>query len=293
VQQKARGVVTIYNAYDAHPQTLVATTRFQTPDGKVFRIVDSVVVPPALVNGGNITPTSIDAQVVADAAGPDYNIGPVDHLSIPGFAGTPRFKGFYGAFKQATQGGYIGQKATPTKSDLAAAQVKTTQLLKDAMKGALANNHPADLKVLDGASDAQVTKVVVNKDTDAQGNFSVFAQGTLKALAFREGDVKLFLSALSLKDQPGTQLGDLELQYTQAKSDIVHGKMAISLKAQGTVKQALSLDDLKNSITGKKVSDVRAVIAKVPGLGDAKISLWPFWLQSLPSESQKIQIEAQ
>src|SRR6185437_10341360 len=45
VSQKAQGTITIYNAYSAAPQDLVATTRFETPDGKIFRITTNVTVP--------------------------------------------------------------------------------------------------------------------------------------------------------------------------------------------------------------------------------------------------------
>src|SRR6185369_16142505 len=43
--QKARGNVTIYNEFSAEPQSLVATTRFESTDGKIFRLIEGVTVP--------------------------------------------------------------------------------------------------------------------------------------------------------------------------------------------------------------------------------------------------------
>lgn len=70
VNSKAQGTITIYNDYSAAPQELVATTRFVTPDGKIFRIVNTVTVPGATVAAnGTITPSSIDTPIIADQGG--------------------------------------------------------------------------------------------------------------------------------------------------------------------------------------------------------------------------------
>ena len=119
VSVKAQGTITIYNAYNSSPQELVATTRFVTPDGKIFRLANTVTVPGAQVVNGQITPSSITASIVADQPGPNYNIGPVAHLTVPGFQkDTARYNGFYGTITSSTSGGYIGKQATPTAGDI-------------------------------------------------------------------------------------------------------------------------------------------------------------------------------
>ena len=83
---KSQGTITIYNDYGSAPQELVATTRFVTPDGKIFRLVNDTTVPGATVGaGGAITPSSVDAAIIADQGGSAYNVGPVSKLTIPGF----------------------------------------------------------------------------------------------------------------------------------------------------------------------------------------------------------------
>src|SRR3989344_8299374 len=47
VSKPATGVITIFNAHSTASQELVATTRFSAPDGKVYRIRSTVVVPGA------------------------------------------------------------------------------------------------------------------------------------------------------------------------------------------------------------------------------------------------------
>src|SRR5262249_21252828 len=96
VSDKATGAITIYNAYSSAPQGLAATTRFQTPDGLIFRLLHNALVPGAEIKDGKIIPASVQANIVAEAPGPKYNVGPVPHLSIPGFSGSPKYNGFYG-----------------------------------------------------------------------------------------------------------------------------------------------------------------------------------------------------
>ena len=54
VGTKAVGALTIYNNYSAQAQILVATTRFQSPDGKIFHLVNKTTVPGAKVVNGKI-----------------------------------------------------------------------------------------------------------------------------------------------------------------------------------------------------------------------------------------------
>ena len=135
VSLKAQGTITIYNDYSTSPQEFVATTRFLTPDGKIFRITQTVTVPGATkASNGTLTPSSINAPIAADQAGPDYNIGPVAKLTIPGFAGKPQAAGFYGTINASTTGGFTGTRAVPTAADIAAAQASTTAALQASLR---------------------------------------------------------------------------------------------------------------------------------------------------------------
>ena len=43
--QKAGGKITVYNNYSNAPQKLIINTRFQTSDGKIYRIREPIVIP--------------------------------------------------------------------------------------------------------------------------------------------------------------------------------------------------------------------------------------------------------
>lgn len=287
VSQKATGRITVYNAYSSQPQTLVATTRFVTPDGKIFRLIDQLLIPGATVKDGKIIPSSVEADVTADKAGSDYNVGPVSHLSIPGFKGTPKYDGFYGALLSGTKGGFAGMKAVPTTQDTATAKVKATEVLTNALKNNFSASAPDGFKIL--ASDVKVTKLTVNETTDDKGNFSVFGEAIFRATGFREEDlISLLLSLASA----GKKLvfDDLKIDYSQIKPDFERGKLNFYVTAQGDLKAFFDEDGFKNSILGKDADTVRMSVLGLEGLANARVSLWPFWINNVPSSGSRVTV---
>jgi len=292
VSEKAHGTIIIYNNFSAASQDLVATTRFVTPDGKVFRITNNVTVPGAQVVSGKTIASSIQVPIVADAPGPDYNIGPVAHLSIPGFQGSPRYTGFYGVITASTTGGFTGRKASPSAADIADAKAKTTAALQASLQGGFAGTYPNNFKLLDGATSIQMTKLVVNTSTDQNGNFSVFGEATLSAVGFDEAAFKTYLLSLAQKQEDGAVFNALALNYSNVKANFPKGQVSFTLSAQATLEPSFSADDFRASIAGKSITIARSSIAALPGLADGKISVWPFWLWSIPSNTDKIHVTA-
>lgn len=50
VSKPATGVVTVYNAHSTASQQLIANTRFEASDGKIYRIRDQITVPGGVKN---------------------------------------------------------------------------------------------------------------------------------------------------------------------------------------------------------------------------------------------------
>ena len=292
VSQKAKGIITIYNAYSSAPQSLVATTRFMTPDGKIFRLVSGVTVPGAKITNGQIVPSSIDAPIIADQAGVAYNVSSTAKLTIPGFQGTAKYGGFYGSIAGSTSGGFIGNKAVPTASDIAAAKVKVTGILQSAFPSGAQANYPDNFKILDGATSTEIVKLSVNTSTDQNGNFSVFSEAVFQSIGFDETVLKAFLLTQAESGTASSTFSTLNMNYSGAQADFTKGTVSFTLNVSGTVEAAFSPDDFRNAILGKSIVDARSIIAALPGLADGTISAWPSWLVNIPSNPNKVQIVA-
>lgn len=64
----------------------------------------------------------------------------------------------------------------------------------------------------------------------------------------------------------------------------------ISLQATGTVGPDLHPDDIKKQAAGRKSGDVMPEIKNLPGVTDVQVNLSPFWVSSVPKNTNKITI---
>ena len=288
--EKARGKITVLNAYSSAPQTLVATTRFETPDGKIYRLDSQIVVPGAKITNGKIEPASSKADVTADKPGPEFNVGRVERLSIPGFKGSAKFNGFYGVLEDGTSGGSLGDRPVPSDGDVTKGREKTEEVLRSAFQITFLSVIPGEFKVPSEASLFSVSKMVVNRTVDTEGNFSILGSAAFKALAFREGDLAIALEAKASGDDSEKMIEGLSLTYTDIRPDFTKKTLSFSVAARGNITSRFSADAWKSSILGKSEADAEKTILALPGLVDAKVSLWPKWLSSLPADAQKVTV---
>src|SRR3989344_3153429 len=94
----AKGKIKVFNAGSAH-QTLVASTRFISENGKLFRSETRITVPAAIQG----SPGTYDVSGVAAEAGDAYNIGP-SSFSLPGLAGSVVYTLVYGKSVEPMKG---------------------------------------------------------------------------------------------------------------------------------------------------------------------------------------------
>ncbi|MEK7181031.1 MAG: hypothetical protein AAB738_01690 [Patescibacteria group bacterium] len=289
VSDKATGKIVVYNAFSSQPQGLVATTRFVTPDGKIFRLDSSITVPGAEIKDGKIIPASIEAAITADKAGSTYNLGPIEKLTIPGFKGSAKYEKFYGSLVK-TSGGFIGERAFPTDKDITSAKIKLTETLSSSLNSDLALGNPKGFKIIDGASEIKIVRISVNKATDSSGNFSVFGEAERKAIGFKEEDLRGLLLSQAQNDNPGTIFKSINLAYKDSKPDFAKGELGFTVVVDGILTQDFNVDDFKAKILSRSIEETRSFIKELKGLKDAKVSLWPTWLGELPSNPEKIKI---
>src|SRR3989338_6169991 len=139
VESRSSGRIVIYNSYSTSPQRLVKNTRFETPEGLIYKIADSVTVPGRKNLDEQNIPGSVEALVYGETAGEEYNIGLTD-FTIPGFkSNTERFNSFYGRSKTPMTGGKIGTEKVVSNEKIIQAKARlesslTQELLAEAKK---------------------------------------------------------------------------------------------------------------------------------------------------------------
>lgn len=290
VNQKATTKITIYNAFGTDPQRLVATTRFMAPDGKIWRIDSNAVVPGATLQGGKIVPASITVPATADKAGPDYNVGLVPKLTIPGFQGTPKYSGFYGTMENGSDGGFVGERAVATDADVAAAEEKATEVFKSVFANTFLASPPDGLKIIDGASELRILKLTADKNVNLDGNFTILGEAEFRSVAFRESDIEAQVKSLALSGSTDRRFESLSISYGGANPNFDNGTLYFTVNATGTLTTAFDPEEFKSEILGKTESDVNSLVLSIPHLLDAKISLTPFWAKRVPQDKNKVTV---
>ncbi|MFH1841505.1 MAG: hypothetical protein ABH800_01970 [Candidatus Nealsonbacteria bacterium] len=293
--EKAHGTIRVYNAYSTYSQVLVATTRFVSDDGKLFRIAERVVIPGGYYEGGKLVPGTVDIEVFADQSGEEYNIGP-STFSIPGFAGTPKYTAFYAKSSESMEGGSKAEIPEVSAGDLKTAEeILTEKALKESRESLIYSISSLDRIVLDETIIEKIIEVLpLAKEGQAADRFLFQVKAETKALVFNKEDLEEFaknyiLSQISFPEQDlyekslvvNYSLNDVNLDGNKAVLDI-----EMSVKIYSTVDQ----NSVKDKVKNKTEEEIAASLADYPEIEKAQIKLWPFWVKRSPSDKERIEV---
>lgn len=291
VSNKARGKLIVYNSYSSKSQPLAKGTRLMSPDGKIFLLDKNITVPGAKIDEGKIVPSSIETLVTAEKPGEEYNIEAQKLFTIPGLKKTPKYQAFYGESKEAMSGGFVGEISYPTAEDIKAAKDKISQILKDGLKTAVYSQIPADFKILDGAEEFVMTNQTIKDEVNKENNFSVFSEARMTVLAFKEEDLESILIKRSLKEKGEEyEVKNIDIKYGLARADFTIKKLSFLVNFKAQLSYKINTDILKQQVAGQSEIELRKIIFSEPGLANARISLWPFWVNRTPLNLNKIKI---
>ncbi len=295
VSHKAVGTIQIYNAYSSRPQSLVATTRFTAPNGKVYRLDKGVTVPGATMSNGQLVPASIQANVTADQPGVDYNISTTTRFRIPGFQNTPKYNGFYADSVGPFTGGFVGVMSVPTASDLTSARANAQDTLNQALEAKLILKMPPNENFVTSSARIAVTSEDISSSPNSQGQYTITEYGQIEMFGFKESDV---LFALAVEVQSGQSdhlyLHDYSANYSNAQPDFKNGTMSVSLNFSSNWVQPAQPFDVSNFQTraeGLDDSALKTLIFSLPGIKTADVKFWPFWVRGVPQNTSKIHVD--
>jgi len=277
------GVIEIYNAYSAAPQKLVANTRFETKDGKIFRIKNSIIVPGAKMLNSKLTPSFIRAEVVGNEASNDYLIGP-SYFTIPGFKETPKYAGFYAKSIEpmaiVTNTSLSQESLLQNKKEL---QDKLAQELKTDLLNTLKDS---DLQLVEGAFIVKVDDYKINANV-------LSMKVTWQALFFKEKDLRTMINYFVSNHYPDLKNFTFNdnITYPEAsRVDFKKGELFFTFNIDKSNALPVDIDGLKQELAGRDETGMRTIISDKTYINSAAISLWPFWVNRAPINLKKINI---
>ena len=296
LKESARGVVTVYNAYNSAPQTLVKGTRFVSEKGKVFRTTKIIVIPGAQVQEGKIVPNSVEVELEASEPGDKYNIEPTS-FTIPGFKGTAKYTGFYGESAEPMAGGIIGKVKVVSEEDFQGAKdILTIELQKNA-KDELRNKIPTGLEVLDDIILEEVLEVSSSVKVGAPAEkFTLKVKVLAKVLGFNKDDaISLINDNFQTKLSEDKMLMPETIDFSQSVIDInmEEGMAKLLYDVKEKVIWKVDTNKIREDLAGMNEVAVRQYIISRTEIENVKISFSPFWIKKVPSKENKIKISVE
>ncbi|MEK7109270.1 MAG: hypothetical protein AAB919_02435 [Patescibacteria group bacterium] len=285
VQKQASGVINISNNFSTASQRLIANTRFAAPDGRVYRIRDSVVVPGT--SGGK--PGTVSITAYADSPGPDYNRSGTTAYTIPGFKGDPRYAKITASSGPIT-GGFVGDQPSVAPADLQKAKQALEQQLSLSLNAALLSNLPDGYKVIDGTAGVSYGDML----QAAGGSIATLSESaTLGASIVRINDLATAVAKQTVTGYGGEALtfADPAGLSVSASTSKQTNSLQLQLGGEATLVWVFDQNALKAALVGKPKSEFEAVIKSLqPAIASAEASIRPFWTSSFPSDPAKISI---
>lgn len=270
---KAKGTVTIFNA-NTTEQVLVANTRLETPNGKIYRLDSKVTVPKASTTGGKTVPGSAQASITADKTGESYNAAQSD-FTFPGLLGSPRYKNVYARTKSSIIGGketsarVVDEKDKDSKINLLISEKEN--VLKQGLETQEQENtfslqKPTITSTFEKLSDTEglVTLKISEGVVDSKKLATILTrsqkQNTTNTMDF------------------GKDTAGLSIEYVSKDSET----MTLKIDGVVTVQEYVDENAVKSALTGKAFNQFREIIQQFEGIQETRFSSKPFWIKTFP-----------
>ena len=294
---KAKGRIKVYNSHTPVTSlTLRVNTRFlSSKDGKVFRSLKKIYLPPAKIIQGKVVPSVVEVSVEAQEPGEEYNIGP-SKFSVPGLVGTPYYYTIYGESDSPMSGGFKTETKVISEEDLENAKNSLLKVLREEAKKSLRNEIAKNFVLLDDAISKEQSKIYcLQKAGQEYAEFSCQGEIKIKGIAFKLSDLKEIAADFvrnNISSSEKLLVDSLDFQYLSQTLILEKGKMILEVMLNGRIFKDIPVLTLKEQIKGKSKGEIEKIIStNYPQVDRLSIEFWPFWLRNAPKSSKKIDVE--
>lgn len=298
VEEQATGMIEITKSTPG-AERLIKNTRFRTPEGLVFRIQESVVVPGAVKNeSGQLVPGSIQAKVFADDVGEKYNIPAGKTFDVPGFQEN-NLTELYNAIKahnnEPFTGGFKGPQFQIDENDLNTARQALQTKLRNELLQRIDTEKPADFFAFKDA--VAITYNPLPAVEYGNELVTIREQAILQIPLFQSTELGSFLAkeAVATYDRSPVRIDDpsvLTFQYTNAttSSSIIANEPSLTFRLSGKPLLIWEYDiqKLKENLAGLPKTALGNAITAHPGIDEARAHITPFWKMNFPENPDEI-----
>jgi len=292
VQEKASGEITIFNEYSENSQKLIKNTRFESAEGKIYRIQESTEVPGYTKVSGNINPGQITVMVYADEAGEDYNLES-DNFKIPGFEGQDPYDFFYAKTETSITGGFDGIRKIVSESDIENGSEELTSNLKSKLIAELNEQVTEEFYIYYNDESFKFDKIT-QESVDGSDNVKLKMRGRISANIFNKVDLSNSLAENLFANyftNENTLIDNFESINVEITNNTDSGLEFITIS--GDSKFVWQIDDnkLKKDLISIEKRTLSTVMQDYTEIQTAEAVIKPFWRSTFPEKEKDIKIE--
>ncbi len=295
VERKASGTIIIYNA-SVTDQKLRATTRFETPDGKIYQVPDTIVVPGKKIISGNEKLGTLEVVVYAEHLGKEFNIDLTD-FTLPGLKGTPLFSLLYARSKTDMSGGFSGVEKMVKNEDEMRVRAQLEAILKEELISEAKAQVPEDFILLPSLS-LVTFKNLPQTNSASENDVTMNMRADLSGVMFKRSDLSRRLARDRVTIAAGESFDIVEmdsLNFTFANGTPVaplsSNEIKFSVKGEAVVVWRIDEVALKADLMGKSKRDIPSILNNYPTIVEATATIRPFWKSSFPKDSAGISLK--
>jgi hypothetical protein len=276
----------------------VATTRFLSEGGKLFRLISGVIVPGVVKVGAESKPGAIEAEVIADESGDGFNIGP-SKFTIPGFqnSGSDKYAKIYAkSFKAMTGGGTGGESArSVSQSDIDSAKKQLMTEANAQIKEKAKNETGQDFIILDDAINSEnPVYEISNPAGTIADNFNANLKMNAKVMAFRESDLKNLVINIFGKNIDQTKKvidNSITNEFGKADADFSNSVLKIRVHSEAKIGPVINLDEIRKGILGKNESELEAYLKQYPDITGIEVKYIPDFISGkIPLYENQVEV---
>ncbi|MBU0722798.1 hypothetical protein KKH46_01085 [Patescibacteria group bacterium] len=296
VEQKATGQIVVYNKHNEN-QRLIINTRFEAPDGKIYRIKKPIVIPGAKGSGDTIVPGSLEVAVYADKPGQEYNNAGIVDFTVPGLKNTPLYNDIFAKSKTGIAGGYIGVLKSASEEDIQTTSQSLQQEIRTLLLSKIKSAIDKENILYDDMVFIDFTTQVPT-EVSANGMLSIKGTGLLQAIVFGREELSGRIAEKTLSSYDGStvlvrNLDDMKFTL-ENKEEFIFGKQSsfnFSLSGAPHIVWEIDSIALKNDLVGLPKGSMSTLAEKHSSIRKIEAKIKPFWRRSFPNNPDLITIE--
>ena len=288
---KAKGNVTVTNAWESNARKFTAGTKF-TNSGKTFLATSDFTVPGSSIVAGNVVAGTVKTEIEAENPGEDYNIK-AGKFVIVGLPAAQQEK-IYANSAADFAGGFTKEVKVISQTDFDTAKSKILDTINSGVDSEL-RSKASGKKILDAAIESPEPELVSSAKVDEEAEeFTLKLKIQKQAMAFAFSAYKEFLIKELQAQAPSDKIvaipSDEDIGLVVESKAYDKKEMELVNNINAKIASKISAEVVKNSILGKKQAFVENYIKNQDPEFKVEIKFLPTWLKRVPDLKRNVNV---